>query len=43
MEIGWVDGEGIVMKDILNRWVGCVGANSATHVVAGGDFGAAGV
>ena len=42
-KIGWVDGEGIVMKEILNRWVDCVGANSATHAVASGDFGAAGV
>ena len=43
MGIGWVDGDGNCMKDILNRRVGCVGANSATHVVVGGDFGAAGV
>ena len=36
-------GKGMAVKEILNRRMGCVGANSAIYVVAGGDFGAAGV
>ena len=39
---GWPE-KGIAVKRILNRRVDCAGANSATDVVAGGDFGAAGV
>ena len=40
-KIGWMVGKGMAVKKILKRRVGCVGANSATYVVAGGDFGAA--